>query len=381
MVMRTGASRTQGGSASGRWRRCFSILALTLLFLAPGGEGAMAASTALEKMRTCVIGQIALVRERAASGERDPLTQREEQGLREFESTVDSYDPFRLSAFCLALGRERPGGYHLWPSFRLGQQRLTLTDDLERMRGQAQALIDRAIGHVQEQFDGFAPLPVEFYVGRDPTALRRKARNLGFGPEDVEWPDGSWRPLCEAGQDLVGFANWNRIVVCLPDSFEPAEIEDEAFSRELLDLLAHEYFHTVQLQSAGMRSGAPYRLNEELGVPGPAWMLEGVAYYIGHRMNEEPEAIRRRLGKTVADYAYDDRSARCAVLERQQASFETVAGSRAVALLAVMELERLAGSGSFAKFYAEIGLTSDWRAAFGTVYGGAPEEVLDCPTD
>lgn len=365
-----------GWTMPGVRHRLFAALMFLVFGLQSGTSSALAADSVSREATTCVLAQLDHIEGQVSSGSWQEGSPPTIEAIRNLRSHLDRMAPGERVATCYALARLGGGLDRHMPAYAQ-QVQLHLPPVLEPQRKWISSLTRKALDHVQTGFKALAPLQVHLYMGQSLEEVQRLAAASGFTPNDLEWPGHQWHQGCRPRNFLVGLANSKRVLICVTDIEDFTSDAADEFKSALMSLIAHEYFHSFQLQVSAALGGRRYDADATFGKPGPAWMLEGVAHYVGYRTAETPLQIRSRLERTVADYGYSQAD-RCRILKRQQRSFETVSGPRAVALLAVMDLEELAGSDSFARFYNDIGFTLDWRDSFERVYGGAPEELLGC---
>jgi len=376
MAMRTGGSLSRSLAASARAPGLPKLFLLLACLQLVSFSGANALET---EARSCVRNQIEALREARLRNPDDDSPLSRPDRLDSLEASLDQMDLGRLTVFCNMFGQLDRRLTAQWPSRRTRGE-ILIAPALEARRREITGLIDGVLDETGRSFGSDAPLPVTILVSNSAAALREMALDAGMEANRIAGTLETWRATCRRDGHIAGFASGFRLVICLNGDAGLYDFTAPNVVRIFRETVAHEYFHSFQFQASGTFGGGDYHAEPVLGLPGPGWMLEGVAYYVGRRTFASLPEIRAENEETVADYGYDQEY-RCTVLKRQEAGYEATAGPRAVALLAVMALEERSGPGSFARFYSEIGFTYDWRRAFANTYGGSPEEVLDCPTD
>lgn len=348
------------------------IWTILLFAIMPAVSGNAAGSPA----RECVANQLNALKDRQTRTPGAMSPHLTSARIQQLEYALDRMTKPLLIVTCNWLATLDEDLVRHWPSFER-RVRIILSADFEPKRAEISEILEAELASSIQMFGHNAPLTVIFLIGNDPTDLDAKARALGWHPETRTDTGVNWKMQCDEPGVISGYADQFTAVVCLPGEAELYDLSDPDAGRIFRTVVTHEYMHAFQGQVAGGFHAKPYADNPVRGLPGPAWMLEGIAHYAGYRSAEKTGNIRARVERTISDYGYSKEDV-CQILARQEASYESTAGPRAVAIQAVMNLETFGGPGSFARFYTDLGITQDWRKSFSRTYGGSPEEVLEC---
>ncbi|WP_417516085.1 hypothetical protein [Minwuia sp.] len=328
--------------------------------------------------RQCVDQQLAELRELAGTELRiddvDALLRLRDDIRNGHDRTGILFSP---TVVCFQFGQRVRALRQFWPT-RSHRYEVFLSNALTPHETSLGKAVSGAIAHVQDTYRADVPVPVSIYLAASASGLATVSRKQGVSEDGIDSDIRLWSRVCRRDGSVAGFADAFRIVICLTGGSGAGLIEDPSYLKTVAAVVAHEYLHSFQSQVSGAFAQLPAGFLPVFGSPGPYWMLEGFPEYAGERMHTSVAGIKRRYQQTISDYDYRA-SDICRVRRRQVASFERILGPRTVAKLAVLELEERFGPESFGNFYADIGLTRNWRHSFANVYGGSPEAVLGCP--
>ncbi len=178
-----------------------------------------------------------------------------------------------------------------------------------------------------------------------------------------------WRRLPAATRELAkeacgwpggfgGFAMPSLVAICRDGEIHPSPSSDPDAFREFRLLLAHEFFHAVQLQLLG--SSLDHATDRQtLASDGPLWLVEGAAelfagMVLGHTEESFREWARTRVAGDTTGLASLELMA-----DRRQRREEVYLVGR----LAAADLATRNGLAGVIRFYELTGRTGDWRAA------------------
>lgn len=224
--------------------------------------------------------------------------------------------------------------------------------------------------------------PVTIVVGRDLPYLYTETSRILEG--DVNFDELSAVYDSQCNRSIGGFAKAKVVVICFSQelyevnrSFDlPESITAHQFNAELSEIISHETFHSFQFQAANIEGVQPFHADPRFGAPGPYWLLEGSALYVGLRSSFSMTDVRN-IARFAQSNGFTSLNS-CAVISKYQDSFSIDEGASGEVLSMVSQLADRFGEQSLSEFYIAIGDTRDWELAFQSTFSGPLISAFNC---
>lgn len=224
--------------------------------------------------------------------------------------------------------------------------------------------------------------PVTIIVGHDLIYLYNEISKIL--EVDVNFDELSSVYDAQCNRSIGGFAKATVVVVCLSQEvYEfnlsidlPESTTAHKFSAELSEIISHETFHSFQLQATNTEGIQPYYENPRFGAPGPYWLLEGSALYVGLRSSfGKTDVINiARLAKSSSVSGLNS----CEVIVSYKNSFSIDEGLSGEVLSMISQLADRFGEQSLSEFYIAIGNNGDWEFSFKSIFSGTLDSIFNC---
>ena len=227
--------------------------------------------------------------------------------------------------------------------------------------------------------------PVTIIVGRDLELLYKEISDVLEG--DVNFSELSAVYDAQCNRSIGGFSRAKVVVICLSRELNgvsrgidlPKSITALEFNAELTEIISHEAFHAFQLQATGVEEIQPYYENLRFGSPGPYWLLEGSALYVGLRSSFSTTDVRKIASLAKLNGATNLEP--CEVIVKYQNAFSIDGGVSGETLSMISQLADRFGEELLSEFYIAIGETGDWNLAFKMTFAETPDSIFSCKSN
>jgi len=271
-----------------------------------------------------------------------------------------------LTVICFDMGQSDAKLRELWPSQRLDIRVHAVFKHEEASVSELSRLVRRSVDHVERFVGTKAPLTVDIFIGSSLRSVSQTMDQTLGASDSLASIERAWSRRCANSQKPGAFAKAKLIVLCIPSENE-LSVSIQQYQDTIIELLAHEYFHSIQLQISGAFSAIEYEKYPVFGSPGPDWLLEGSAQYIGLLERFSAQEIYSAFLADVDRLGYSDKE-QCDRLIEQQARFDPMRGKRAISIIAVTKLINDTSWQRLVEFYADIGMSFDWKQSYRKVF-------------